>query len=252
MSTEAVQWLLEQAGAPASAAARYCAARPSDPPGARRSPVLQMEDGSTVIRLHGMIHANAQAMREWYGMDAIGAKDFREALQAAGSSDVVVEINSPGGMVNEAAQMVSDLHAHERANGKQVKVYVSGVCASAATFFTLGTRTVQISNLAQMMVHSPYACICGDGEALESAAKMLFSLRDEQAKLYAKRMGCSTADAVAAMNQETWYTASEAAESGLADEVVDVTSGDGSDIGEAEDDEKPMEFSVLAAAAMIA
>ena len=71
-----------------------------------------------------------------------------------------------------------------------------------------------------LMLHNPYAeMISGDAKRLGNVAAALAVVEAKYAMIYARRSGQSEARIRAMMDKETWLTATEAVELGLADSV---------------------------------
>ncbi len=143
----------------------------------------------------------------------VTAADMVAALQGAG--DVALHIHSPGGDVFEGIAMLNVLRQHPGA----VDVTVDGWAASAASFVAMAGRTVTMSRNAQMMIHNAHALTIGDAAAHMKSAEQLTQANANIADVYVSKAGGDPAGWLAAMNEETWYTAQEAVDAGLADTV---------------------------------
>ena len=185
------------------------------------------QDGAEAgeILIYGMIvpHDQARIYQNWFGDDSVmSGKMFREALSAI-SGDVLIRFNSPGGHVWEASTIVQAID--ER--GSEVKGIVDGVAASAASLIMAACEDVTMARMANVMIHQGWACDCGTGGELRATADMLDSIDDQAAKLYADRMpDTSKKEVMALMAKETWFSADEAVEAGLADRVFVRDDGD--------------------------
>ena len=72
---------------------------------------------------------------------------------------------------------------------------------------------------ASMMIHDGWTVGVGNASDLRKTADLLDKQSDIIASVYADRSGLATDFWRARMLEETWYTADEAVEAGLADEV---------------------------------
>lgn len=152
------------------------------------------------------------------GWDA-DPKSFAQELSGLGKvSKVHLRINSPGGSVFDAVSMRSSLLALDA----EINVTIEGLCASCATFFLTIADSVKVTSDSAVMIHE--ASVWGGGEAgdLRKMAERLDAVNGEMVKAYAIRMDKSEADVRKLMADETWFSAAEAVESGLADEVIEV------------------------------
>ena len=195
--------------------------------------VADGQDGAAPgeILIYGMIvpHDMARIYQSWFGDDSVmSGKMFREALSAI-SGDVLIRFNSPGGHVWEASTIVQAID--ER--GSEVKGIVDGVAASAASLIMAACEDVTMARMANVMIHQGWSCDCGTGDELRATADMLDSIDAQAAKLYSDRMPDTSKDEVMAlMAKETWFSADEAVEAGLADRVfVKDDDGEGGDEG---------------------
>ena len=139
--------------------------------------------------------------------------------QLAGhTGDVELHVNSPGGDVHEGVALINVLRAHPG----RVTAIVEGLAASAASFIVAGgADRVIMRPHSEVMVHSPWMALEGDGPTLVKAAGDLERLGGTLARVYADRAGGTPEHWAELMAAETWFTADEAVAAGLADEVVD-------------------------------
>lgn len=147
------------------------------------------------------------------------AKALVEALAAAGDKHVDMHINSPGGDVFEARAMVSAVRAHQ-AKGHTVTAYIDGLAASAATYLALSGDTVNIAEGGMFMVHNSWTLAWGNKSELRSTADLLEKIDGTIAADYQRKTGAKAEQVIAWMNDETWFTAEEAAAAGFVDNVI--------------------------------
>lgn len=151
----------------------------------------------------------------WYGVDAATlVKD----LAAAGDLDTIdVYINSPGGSAFDGMAIYNAL----RRNKAKVNVTVDGLAASAASLIAMAGDTVTMMRGSELMVHDAWGYAQGNAKTMVEAAEMLDKLSDSYADCYAARAGGDSAAWREVMRAETWLSASEAVEAGLADRTDD-------------------------------
>ena len=99
----------------------------------------------------------------WYG-DEVTPELFRKELDA-GTGNITVWINSPGGDVFAAAQIYNMLMEY-RGN---VTVKVDALAASAASVIAMAGTTVLMSPVAMMMIHNPMTVAIGDTAEMQKA-----------------------------------------------------------------------------------
>jgi ATP-dependent Clp protease protease subunit len=177
------------------------------------------------LRLEGEI-----SQETWLG-DEVTPAAFRAEL-FAGSGDLVVAVNSPGGDVFAAAQIYDMLMEYP---GK-VTVYIDGLAASAASVIAMAGEEVVISPVSCIMIHNPSTLAIGDGEEMLRAKAMLDEVKESIINAYEIRTGLSRVKLGHLMDAETWMNARKAVELGFADRV-------GSPVEFAEAEPEPMIFS---------
>jgi ATP-dependent protease ClpP protease subunit len=150
-------------------------------------------------------------------MWGIGAQQVVDELNTIDAQAIDVHINSPGGNVFDGIAIMNALRNHKAS----ITVKVDGLAASIASVIAMAGDTIVMSLGAQMMVHNPSGFAMGDARTMRELADTLDKSRDSIASIYADRAG-GTVDAwQGAMDAETWYTAQEAVDAGLADKVDD-------------------------------
>lgn len=174
----------------------------------------------------------------WGGWWGINAEEVSTALDALPESveTIILRINSPGGEVPEAMTILNMLRAHK---AKLIAV-VDGWAVSAASFIAVGCDETVMSPGTEMMIHDARIFCYGDPAFLRKMAARLDTTSDNIASIYAEAAGGSEADWRALMGPETWYTAKEAVDAGLADRVdvvpdAGVTDTPGADPEETQD-----------------
>lgn len=136
------------------------------------------------------------------------------------SGDLTVRISSPGGDVYQGISIMNALRLHD---GK-VTAVIEGLAASAASFIAVGgaSEVIMLTN-AEMMVHDAWQVSNGNAADLTKIIADLNRISNNIASIYAKKAGGTADQWREVMQAETWYTASEAVDAGLADRVDDAT-----------------------------
>jgi len=172
----------------------------------------------------------------WGGYWGVSAAEFIEALDSLGDvSEVHVHLNSPGGEVYEAIAILNALRNHPA----RVVAVVDGIAASAASFIAVGADETIMGENTELMIHDAWGLAVGNAAAFRQFATELDRVSDNIASIYAAKSGGDAATWRAVMIDEHWYSATEAADAGLADRVGTVE-----DQGEAavpQEDETPAE-----------
>lgn len=169
------------------------------------------------IRMRGpLIPNNSQEAYDYFGMEATSAKSIAEALPEDGS-DVVIEVNSNGGLVTVG----SDIYTALKNYSGHVTVEVTGMAASACSVAIMGADKVVISPTAQIMIHKALLnLVSGNSDDFESAANALKASDRGIINAYKAKTGLSEDELLELMKNETYMSADEAVEKGFADEVM--------------------------------
>ncbi|QDH92448.1 capsid maturation protease [Gordonia phage Dmitri] len=150
------------------------------------------------------------------------AELVRELARIDADRELKVRINSPGGDVYEGIAILNALRGRD---GK-VTTVVDGLAASIASVIAMaGSEIVMMPN-SEMMIHDPWMLTIGDAEDMQTAADNLGRIADNLASIYADRTGGTAEEWRAIMRAETWYSAAETVEAGLADRVEEVATED--------------------------
>ena len=147
----------------------------------------------------------------------------------AGSGDITVWINSPGGDCVAAAQIYNMLMDYKG----NVTVKIDGIAASAASVIAMAGTKVLMSPVSMLMIHNPMTIAYGDSTQMQKAIEMLGSVKDSIINAYEIKTGLSRAKLSHLMDAETWMDATKAVELGFADDILKRP-------GEAEDVEVPV------------
>jgi ATP-dependent protease ClpP protease subunit len=154
------------------------------------------------------------------GFFGIDAGKFAKDLKAIKASTIHLRINSPGGDVFAARAIATSIKEHPAT----VVAHVDGLAASAASFIMLSASRIVASDGAFVMLHNPWSLTIGDASDHESAAGLLSKIQQSMVADYARHTGKPESEVQSWMDDETWFSANEAKEVGLVDEVADVVT----------------------------
>lgn len=176
------------------------------------APGVKTTDGVAVLRLYDPI----DSWGEWFG---VSAKEFAAVLDELGEDITTVElhVNSPGGEVHEGIAIMNLLRQHPA----RVVAVVDGLAASAASFIVCGADDVVMARGSELMLHDAWGVCVGNASDMQVMANDLGRFSDNLASLYAAKAGGTAAQWRAVMEAETWYSAQEAVDAGLADRLDD-------------------------------
>lgn len=134
------------------------------------------------------------------------------------TGDVTVRINSYGGDSFEGVAVKNALRAH----AGHVTAVVDGVAASAASVIAVcGADRVVMRPGAELMIHDAWTFTDGNAADLTKVAADLERTSQAMAEMYAGKAGGDAERWRDMMRAETWFSAQEAVDAGLADAVED-------------------------------
>lgn len=169
------------------------------------------ETSRTKVYLYGEIGG-------WW--DGIDANQFVRDLDAIGNAGIDLHINSGGGSVFDGIAIYAALKNHP----SDVTTVVDSIAASAASFIAMAGDTIKIEKPGRMMIHDAQGLALGNAGDLRTMADLLDELSGTIAEIYADRAGGTAQSWRDAMLTDNglgrWYTATQAVDAGLADEVV--------------------------------
>lgn len=153
------------------------------------------------------------AEESWFD-DDVTPQLFKEELHA-GTGDITVWINSPGGDCIAAAQIYNMLMEY---NGN-ITIKIDGIAASAASVISMAGTKVLMSPVSMMMIHNPATIAWGDHSEMKRAIDMLAEVKESIINAYEIKTGLSRTKLSHLMDAETWMDANKAVELGFADEI---------------------------------
>ncbi|MCU6720473.1 Clp protease ClpP [Porcipelethomonas ammoniilytica] len=154
------------------------------------------------------------AEESWFD-DDVTPQLFKDELNA-GSGDITVWINSPGGDCVAAAQIYNMLTQYKG----NVTVKIDGIAASAASVIAMAGNTVLMSPVSMMMIHNPATVAFGDHAEMQKAIDMLAEVKESIINAYVIKTGLTRAKLSHLMDAETWMDANKAVELGFADDII--------------------------------
>lgn len=151
------------------------------------------------------------------------AQHFREELAAhPGAKEITVYINSLGGSVMEGVAIYNQLKRHPA----HKTVYVDGFACSVASVIAMAGDTVIMPRNTVMMIHNAWTYAVGNAAELRKAADDLDVLNTASRQAYLLKAGEKlTEEQLSCMlDAETYLTAAQCIELGLADRFADSDS----------------------------
>ena len=150
------------------------------------------------------------------GAFGIPAKAFLDELKALGPvAELTLRINSPGGSVFDGVAIYNALKRHDA----RTTVWIDGIAASIASMIAMAGDVVVMPENAMLMLHDPSALVIGTAADMRGMAEALDKMKAGMLAAYRDKSGRDDAEIEALMQAETWFSAQEAVDLGLADRV---------------------------------
>ena len=129
-----------------------------------------------------------------------------------------LHLNSPGGSVFEGTAIYNML----KQNNAKVNVYVDGLAASIASVIAMSGDTIFMPSNSMLMIHNAWTIAMGNADELRKQADDLEKISGVGNIAYLEKAGDKLDESTLKelLDNETWLTAQEAVDYGLADEIV--------------------------------
>lgn len=157
---------------------------------------------------------------DYIGWGGVEARDFVRQLKDLKVSKLTVSMNTPGGDVFDGLAIYNALLDH----AADVTVRVDGLAASIGSIIMLGGDKVIMAESAFVMIHNPWGFAVGGAADMRKMAETLDKVGASLRDIYVKATGKDASEIQALMDAETWFTADEAKEAKLVDEVLTADS----------------------------
>ncbi|MFM1799374.1 MAG: hypothetical protein RLZZ117_1652 [Cyanobacteriota bacterium] len=152
------------------------------------------------------------------GLD-VTVQELGERLTQAGGRDMTLNVFSYGG---DASQGLAMYNLIQRYEGK-ITARIDGVVASAGTLPVMAADHVLMPSNALMMIHDPWSGASGNAASLRTKAEQLEAYSASYREAYVRRSRRPDAEVSAWMSANegsgTWFTAQQALDAGLIDEI---------------------------------
>jgi len=146
----------------------------------------------------------------------ISANEFIDGLKGLGDDveTINLRIASGGGSIVEGNTIYNALKRHSA----RVVTHIDSLAASMASVIAMAGDEVRMAENALLMIHNPWTMSMGGAEQLRKDADLLDKMEENIRTSYA-RSNLSAEELDAAMEEETYYSASEALELGFIDAI---------------------------------
>lgn len=145
---------------------------------------------------------------------------FRDALAAfPNAAEIRLYINSNGGSVFEGTAIYNQLRRHPA----KKTVYIDGFACSVASVIAMAGDEIVMPRNAMMMVHHAMMGVFGNARELRKAADDLDAINKGNRQAYLQKAGDKLTEEklIELLDNETWLTAEECMELGLADRYAE-------------------------------
>lgn len=184
--------------------------------------IKQQADPSVLdLYIYGDVEADGY---DWWTDEVIrsetSANTFREELaKYPNVNQINLYINSYGGSVFEGTAIYNQLKRHPA----HKTVYIDGFACSIASVIAMAGDEIIMPRNALMMIHNMWMCAQGNADELRKAADDLEKINEAGRAAYLAKAGDKLdADTLAQMaDSETWLTAEECINYGLADRYAE-------------------------------
>ncbi len=152
---------------------------------------------------------------DFFGISALDiARVLRENKDVG---KILVHMNSPGGMVTESAAIYNQLRNHNA----EIIMQIEGLAASGASVIAMAGDQITIFEGAMFMIHGAWSVTRGFADDHRATADVLDKMGDTMADIFVSRTGQKRDVVLEKMAAETFFTAKEAVEFGLADTFIE-------------------------------
>lgn len=154
----------------------------------------------------------------WWAPESITAAKFVQELNALDATAITVRVNSVGGSAADGIAIQNALKRHPAT----ITVCVDALAASIAAFITTAGDVVEMAENTLMMVHGGHTGVYGNATELRTAADMLDAWNRAMATSFATKSGRPYEEMLALLTdgQDHWYTAEQALEAKLIDQIT--------------------------------
>lgn len=172
------------------------------------------EPNTLDLYIYGYIEADG-----WFFESENSANNFKEELNKFPDAKFInLYVNSNGGDVMEAMAIRNQLKRHPA----YVTGYVDGFACSAGSFVLTGCDKVVMYSNTMQMLHNMWTFAIGNYKELKKASEDLEQISIGNRKAYLEKTGekLTEEQLIEILDNETWLTAEQCVEYGLADEII--------------------------------
>lgn len=150
----------------------------------------------------------------WWG-DSVSASQIERTLKDITSNTIHVHLNSGGGDVFDGIAIYNQLKNHSA----KIVIHVEGLAASAASLILMAADEAIIYTGAMVMIHEASTYAWGTKTDIQKTLNALDGIDKSITDIYMTKYLGERSEIETMINNETWFTADEVVEIGLADKV---------------------------------
>ena len=148
-----------------------------------------------------------------YGLDA---ETFIAEVNTAKGKELVLNISSLGGSVNDALQIHDFLASYPN----KVTAKITGLTASSATIIAMAAKEILMSENSLFLIHNVWTPMAaGNAEELEKEAESLRQIDELLINIYKKKTKRAKSTIANLMAEERWLDAEEALRLGFINKI---------------------------------
>ena len=172
------------------------------------------------LYIYGDVEGDYYDWWEGWIQSETSAKSFRDELAKwPNATQINLFINSYGGSVFEGTAIYSQLVRHPA----KKTAYIDGFACSIASVIAMACDEIIMPRNTMMMIHNMWMGVYGNAAELRKAADDLDTINAAGRQAYLSKAGDKLTEErlTEMMDAETWLTAAECIEYGLADRYAD-------------------------------
>ena len=172
------------------------------------------------LYIYGDVEGDYYSWWDGWTQSETSAKSFRDELAKwPDATQINLFINSYGGSVFEGTAIYSQLVRHPA----HKTAYIDGFACSIASVIAMACDEIVMPRNTMMMIHNMWMGVYGNAAELRKAADDLDTINAAGRQAYLNKAGekLSEEKLVEMMDAETWLTAAECIEYGLADRYAE-------------------------------
>ncbi len=180
------------------------------------------EAKTSEITIYGVIGES------WWNEKWTSAIDVDNALKEAGTNNLVIRLNSPGGSAFDGIAIYNRLMNYKNETGAKITIHVDGWACSAASVIAMAADELIMGLGAMIMIHEASSGVWGAKGDFRSEADLLEELEEGIIDIYMTKATVERKEVRKKVDAETWFGASKAIEIGFATSATSTTVEDNS------------------------